>query len=83
MVRSTPPKRTIDPEKKLVPLTVMVNVESPTVFDVGEMEVVVGTKLLTVNVCALEVPPPGVGLKTVMLKVPAVVKSDDGIEAVN
>jgi len=44
--------------------------------------VVVGTRLLTVNVCALEVPPPGAGFVTVMLDVPAVVKSLAGMEAV-
>lgn len=35
------------------------------------------------KVCALEVPPPGVGLVTVMLYVPAVIRSDAGIEAVS
>ncbi len=65
-----------------MPLTVRVNVESPIFLDVGEMLVVVGTGLLTVKVCAFEVPPPGVGLKTVTPNVPAVVKSDEGMEAV-
>jgi len=47
--------------------------------------VVVGTGLsgtLTVNVWAFEVPPPGVGLKTVMSKVPAVVRSEVRMVAV-
>ncbi len=35
------------------------------------------------NVWAAEVPPPGVGLKTVILYDPAVSKSDAGIIAVN
>lgn len=83
MVRLEPLKKTVEPDVKFVPLTVMVNVESPTVFEVGEIEVVVGAGLLTVKVCAFEVPPPGAGLETVMLNVPAPVKSDDGIEAVN
>jgi len=51
-------------------------------LDVGEIEVVVGVGLLIVNVWAFEVPPPGVGLKTVMSKVPAVVRSEVKIAAV-
>lgn len=39
--------------------------------------------LFTVNVCAVEVPPPGVGLKTVILNAPAAVKSDAKMEAVS
>ena len=35
-----------------------------------------------VKVCALEVPPPGAGLKTVTCAVPAVAMSEAGIEAV-
>jgi len=68
---------------KFVPLTVNVKVESPAVFDVGEIEVVVGAGLFTVNVCVFEIPPPGVGFVTVMLKVLAVVRSLEGIEAVS
>lgn len=66
----------------MVPLTVKVNVEAPAVFDVGEILVVVGAGLLTVKVCAFEVPPPGVPVKTVMLNVPAVARSPEGMEAV-
>ena len=42
---------------------------------VGEMFEVVAVILFTVNVCAFDVPPPGVGLKTVTLYVPAESKS--------
>ena len=66
-----------------MPFTVIVNCESPTVLEVGEIEVVVGVRLFTVNVCALDVPPPGVGLKTVIEKVPAVVRSETGMVAVS
>jgi hypothetical protein len=45
------------------------------------MLLVVGTKLFTVNVCALDVPPPGAGFVTVMLNVPALVKSVVRIDA--
>ena len=44
-----PSKRTTEVETKLVPLTVIVNCESPTFFEVGEIEVVVGTGFLGVN----------------------------------
>lgn len=55
----------------------------PTNMDVGEMDERLGTGLLIVKVCPLDVPPPGVGLKTVISAVPAVVRSDAGIEAVS
>ena len=82
VVRAEPLKFTVEVLTKFVPLTVRVNPASPAVLVVGEMLVVVGTRLLTVNVCALEVPPPGAGFVTVMLNVPAVVKSLAGMEAV-
>jgi hypothetical protein len=43
----------------------------------------VGTGLFTVKVWALDVPPPGAGVKTVMSKVPAAVRSLAGIVAIN
>ena len=67
---------------KFVPFTVIVNVASPAFLEEGEIDVVVGTGLLTVNVCAAEVPPPGAALKTVMLCVPAVAMSVAGMSAV-
>ena len=82
VVRAEPLKFTVEVLTKFVPLTVRVNPASPAVLVEGEMVVVVGTKLLTVNVCALEVPPPGAEFVTVMLNVPAVVKSLAGMEAV-
>ena len=38
--------------------------------------------MLTVKVCAFDVPPPGVGFTTVRLNMPPVVRSLAGIEAV-
>ena len=38
---------------------------------------------LTVSICAVEVPPPGVGLKTTIEEVPTVSKSVFKISAVN
>ena len=86
VVRFVPFHLTTDPEMKLVPLTVNVNAEPPAVADEGLRLVVVGRGLsgtLIVKVWALEVPPPGVGLKTVTLAVPAVAMSAARIEAVS
>jgi hypothetical protein len=83
VVRGEPLKLTTDPATKFVPFTVRVNAASPAVFVAGEMVVVVGTGLLTVRVCALDVPPPGAGFVTVMLNVPAVATSAAVIAAVN
>jgi hypothetical protein len=70
VARAKPLKSTIDEALKLVPLTVSVKDNPPAVTGVGLMEVVVGTGLLTVSVCAPEVPPPGVGFTTVIVSVP-------------
>ena len=83
VVRSEPLNLTTEEDMNSVPETVIVNSESPTVFPVGSMLVVVGTGLFTVNVWASEVPPPGVGLNTVIEKVPAAVKSEAGMVAVS
>jgi hypothetical protein len=82
VVRADPAKLTTDAETKFVPFTVSVRVAAPAVALTGEMLVVVGTGLFTVKVCAFDVPPPGAGLVTVMLNVPAVATSVAGIDAV-
>ena len=64
--RSLPLKRTTELLLKLVPFTVKVKAASPAVLLVGAMVVSVGTGLLTVRLVALETPPPGNGLKTVI-----------------
>ena len=71
---------------KLLPLTVSVNPVPPAVAEVGLRLVVVGTGLLAtliVNVWAFEVPPPGAGVNTVTVAVPAVAMSDASIDAVS
>jgi len=80
-VRLVPPKLTTDPETKLVPLTVSVTC-APAVAQVGLSELIVGSARI-VNVCAFEVPPPGVGFTTVMEAVPAVAMSGAGTVAVS
>ena len=83
VVRASPAKLTTEVGMKFVPFTVSVKVASPALLEVGEIEVVVGTGLFTVKTSALDVPPPGVGFVTVILNVPAAVKSEAGIEAVS
>jgi hypothetical protein len=85
-VRPAPFQRTAEFVTKPVPFTVSVKPALPAVRDEGLMLVVVGTGLLgavIVNVCALEVPPPGVGLYTVTVAVPVVAISEAKIAAVN
>src|SRR5262249_21838853 len=91
--RGVPSKRTTEaPLMKPVPITVMVNPRSPSLFSVGLILVIVGTGLfpMMVNVVAADVPPPppvAEGcVKTVTwtdFAIPPVSRSDAGIEAVN
>ena len=74
-MRSAPFHRTTDELMKFVPVAVSVNAAPPAAALLGESELSVGTGLLIVNVCALEAPPPGVGLKTVTGAVPGVAMS--------
>jgi hypothetical protein len=69
VVRLEPFQRTREVGTKLVPVTVRVNAVPPAVADVGLSPVVVGTGFTMVNVCPFEVPPPGVGLRTVTVRV--------------
>jgi len=70
---------------KFVPVTVSVNPGSPATFEPGLILERVGTGLdggFFVNVTPFEVPPPGVGLNTVTVAVPADAMSLAGIAAV-
>lgn len=78
-----PLKLTTEPGMKLFPLMVSEMAELPAGIDAGEREVITGTTLPTVKVTAFEVPPPVVGLLTVMLKVPTEVRSDAGMNTFN
>jgi hypothetical protein len=76
-------KLTMEVLTKFVPFTVSVNVAPPAVALVGEIVVMVGAGLFTVKATEFDVPPPGVGLVTVTLKVPPVAMSEAGIAAVS
>ena len=59
------------------------NAPLPTAAVLGEIELTVGTGLLIVSVLAADVPPPGVGVKTVTEALPAVAISAAVIWAVS
>jgi hypothetical protein len=83
VVRSVPFQRMTEPVTKLLPFAVSVKAAPPAVAEVGLILVSAGARLLIVKVCALVTPPPGVGLKTVTLAVPAVAILAASILAVN
>lgn len=67
---------------KFEPVTVRVNEELATTIVLGEREATAGTGLRTVKVWPdAEVPPPGAGLRTVIVFGPTVVRSPDGTVA--
>ena len=66
---------TLAPFTKPAPLTVIVNAAEPATAVGGDSELNIGAGLLIVNDTALDVPPPGTGLVTVTLAVPAVATS--------
>ena len=70
---------------KPLPFTVRVKAWPLAVALVGDSEASegAGLELLIVKVAALEVPPPGAGLKTVTLALPAPAMSPAGTAAVS
>ena len=85
MGRAAPFHSTTDEATKPLPLTVRGNAAPPAVALLGASEEIAGTGLLLliVKVAALDVPPPGLGLTTVTLAVPALVMSAAGTWAVS
>jgi hypothetical protein len=82
ITRLLPFHRTWEDETKLEPVTVSVKAGPNAMVLVGESGgVMTGAGLSMVNVCALEVPPPGVGLKTVTEAVPPFAMSEAGTVA--
>ena len=82
VTRATLLNFTTDVPTKFVPSTVNVNAPELTVLDVGDNVLIVGTGLLTLKATALEEPPPGAGLTTVMEIDPAALMSAAEILAV-
>jgi len=70
VVRSTPFHLTLLPELKCVPFTISVNAGLPACLVEGVIVLIVGPDLIS-KVMPLDVPPPGNGLKTVTVAVPA------------
>jgi hypothetical protein len=85
VARSAPFQRTRDEEMKLLPFTVSVKDAPPAVAEVGLMLVIAGTGFaaVIVNVTEFEIPPPGDGLNTVIVALPALAISLAEIEAVS
>ena len=78
------PKFTVAPATKPVPVRVNVKAAPPAAAEVGAREVRVGAEAaLIVNDRLPDVPPPGAGLVTITVAVPAVAISAAVIAAVN
>src|SRR5262245_21501916 len=86
VVRGLPFQFTTAPGTKLVPFTVSVNAWLPAAIELGVKPVNVGVGLgceLIGNDSVFDVPPPGVGLTTVMFALPALATSAAAICAVS
>ena len=85
VVRALPFHRTTEPPTKFEPLTVSVKAALPAAAELGARLVATGTGLLVAEVMekvsAPDVPPPGVGLNTVTVALPAVAVSVAGMAA--
>jgi hypothetical protein len=75
VLSAAPFQLTTEPLTKLLPLTVSVRVAEPATALVGDSDEIVGSPLPIENVVVPEVPPPGVGLVTVMFAVPLLAMS--------
>src|SRR5580698_6816985 len=81
VTREDPFHNTCDVVTNPEPYTSIVNAALPALMLDGFSDVRLGTGLLMLNVFALEVPPPGAGLSTVTLAVPAAAMSLAGTVA--
>jgi hypothetical protein len=77
VARSDPFQRTTDAETKLPPFTVSVKAAPPAVAEVGLRLLMFGTGFaaVIVNVTEFDEPPPGDGLNTVIVALPALAMS--------
>jgi hypothetical protein len=81
VAKAVPFQRTVEPETKLVPFTVMVNDEHPAGYEFGLSDVMVGTGLLIVNTTVFDTGP--VLFLTVTFAVPATATFAAGTVAVS
>lgn len=81
VARAIPFHWTNEPETKFDPATVKVKAGPSAIAEFGLSEAIAGIGLLIVKVRALEVPPPGVGLKTVIEAVPVAAMLAEGTVA--
>jgi hypothetical protein len=83
VMRFVPFHCTCDEAINPLPLMVRGKAAEPAAAVAGVMEAIAGVGLLTLNVAAAELPPPGVGFITVTEALPAVAKSAVVIAAVS
>src|SRR2546427_109468 len=85
VVRWAPFQCTMDESMKFVPVRASVKAAPPAIAVLGDREVSVGLGFgaVIVNVCGLDVPPPGAAVNTVTEAVPAVAMSAAVICAVS
>ena len=83
MLSAAPFQRICEDEVKFVPVTVSVKARLSAEMLAGERVVSVGTGLLTMKLSADDVPPPGDGVCTATLALPAEVRSEAGTCAVS
>jgi len=83
LVRLEPFHMTCEEVTKPLPSTVKINAAPFALAEEGLRLTMAGTGLAIVNVLEFEVPPPGVGLRTVTAAVPLVAMSEARMTAVN
>src|SRR5919108_211594 len=83
VARGAPFHCTVLSRTKPLPVAVSVKAAPPAVAVVGDTDVSVGTGLLIENVCAADVPPPGVGVTTLTTALPAAAMSAAVMAAVS
>jgi hypothetical protein len=83
VARGAPFHWTTEVGSKFVPAKVKVKAAPPAVAVLGFIPEAVGVGLAIVNIWAVEVPPPGAGLKTVTLPAPGAEKSPARMAAVS
>jgi hypothetical protein len=83
VVRLAPLTRTTEPEMKPLPVSVRVNAALPAEMLAGEILESEGNGLVIASVSAVEVPPPGAELATVIETLPEEATSLAGIAAVS